>query len=448
MKATDIKRPLHQDVPEEILGKIQTATMFISGSAGELDWSMPILDLLLKENFNIRIIFLTRRARKSVEENSMLNDFICQKNNKVEVILSGSYLLEKIERCCYLSYRVFIKLKLSKQPIINKIYCLYEKILENLFMWFLPSSILHLGKEKQLFISEFPSLRRPRDKWIKQKFSKSIFFYCPHSPHIYTEELNRQYLEPDRVDLKKQFFLFLGHPGDYYNVNDGKELAAPDLEKVFIGHPKYSDNWLYKLKKTAQSFRAASVTRDKANILVLSRGFGSVFNEEAHNNLVDTTIKAINDQVPNYNLLVKKHPREVISHWDSIVKKYPSVQIVNGHILQLATKVDFVITFWGSGAMDCFSLGVPVIEYWDPNMHPKQQVPEGGAFTTIYRKLGIVLSANNEEELGKTISGLVSANYEIPSDGIHQFFGDVIARSNQWDKTIKKILLAHHLIEN
>ena len=77
--------------------KGQTAITFISGSAGELDWILPILDFLLNKGFKIKIIFLTRHARKSVEENRMLNDFICQENSKVEVILCGGYFFEKIE---------------------------------------------------------------------------------------------------------------------------------------------------------------------------------------------------------------------------------------------------------------------------------------------------------------------------------------------------------------
>ena len=120
---------------------------------------------------------------------------------------------------------------------------------------------------------------------------------------------------------------------------------------------------------------------------------------------------------------------------------------MNDHILQLATRVDFVISFWGSGAMDCFSLGVPVIEYWDPNKQSKDQVPEGDVYTTIYRKLGIVLSANNKQELIKKISGLINENYKLPQE-YHPFFTELISRSNKWDKTIEKILQTNNLINN
>ena len=191
-------------------------------------------------------------------------------------------------------------------------------------------------------------------------------------------------------------------------------------------NPKYSNSWLRNHKEKAKNFRSTSSTREKTNILVLSRGFGSYLDEESHKNLVETTIKAIHNHIPNYSLLVKKHPREITSHWDNILDDYSSVKVVNEHILQLATKVDFVVTFWGSGAMDCYSLGVPVIEYWDPNKYSKDQVPEGDAYTTIYRKLGIVLSANNEEELGRAISGLVSGNYKMPSDEPHSFYSELV----------------------
>ena len=45
--------------------------------------------------------------------------------------------------------------------------------------------------------------------------------------------------------------------------------------------------------------------------------------------------------------------------------------------MEIAKNVDFVISFWSSGAMDCNTLGVPVIEYFDPNKHSKQQISEG-----------------------------------------------------------------------
>ena len=79
-------------------GKTQTDITFLSGSAGELDWVLPILDFLLKKGFNLKIVFLTRHVLKSVETNRMLNDYIFQENRKIEVILRGGFFWEKIEQ--------------------------------------------------------------------------------------------------------------------------------------------------------------------------------------------------------------------------------------------------------------------------------------------------------------------------------------------------------------
>ena len=196
------------------LNKKKVAVVFISGSAGELDWILPILDYLLQKKFKIKIIFLSRHALKSVEENNMCNEFINSKNINIETISLGGYFFEKIERIGYLTYRGFLKLELSKIPFINSLFKLYFSFLKFLFITKLPTEITDFKDNKYLFFSEFPGLRRPRDKWIKEMFNNSVFFYSPHSPHIYVEDLDRQYEESFKKDFRKNAFLLLGHPGD------------------------------------------------------------------------------------------------------------------------------------------------------------------------------------------------------------------------------------------
>ena len=101
----------------------KTVITFLSGSAGELDWVLPILDYLSKKNFNINIVFLTRHARASVEKNSMLNNYISQKNIQLEIHLCGGYLVEKIERLGFLINLIFNNFRFynceSFAPILN-----------------------------------------------------------------------------------------------------------------------------------------------------------------------------------------------------------------------------------------------------------------------------------------------------------------------------------------
>jgi len=428
--------------------KTKTAIVFLSGSAGELDWILPILDYLLKKEFDLKILFLTKHVSDSVEANSMLNNYINQENSKIELIFLGSNLWEKLEQISYLLHRFFIKFNLKNKHIIGQICSLFEKVLETLYMSRLSLSIGNLKNNKNVIFSEYPSLRRPRDKWVMKQFNESIFFYCPHSPHIYTEDLERDYRQNEILDLDKRRFLLMGHPGDYFVVNDKRELASLSLEKVFIGHPKYSKQWLNNRKNESEAFRSSFVKRKKANILVVSRGHGSYINEDAQKYYIEATCQVIHEQVKNYNLFVKKHPREKHSYWDKILEYYPSIKIVEDHVLDIATKVDFAITFWSSAAMECANLGVPVVEFYDPNKHSKQQIFEGDSFTTIYRKLGLVYAANDKKKLIEVVAGLLKKDHSMQLDRAHHFYNDLMNRSNLWEEKIEEILFKNDLIKS
>ena len=420
--------------------------VFLSGSAGELDWMLPILDTLLKKGFLLKIVFLSKHCKQSVENNQMLFEFIHKDEEKIRVFFIGGYFIEKIEHLGYLTYRAYLRFELGKKSLLGFIYRVYEKVHELIFFNSLPNEILELKDNKNILFSEYPSLRRPRDKWLKRKFEKSIYFYCPHSPHIYAEELDRKYDENELNDFNKFNFLLLGHPADYFFINDGEELAKDSLEKLYIGHPKYSQEWLKELQNKSINFRSTLSHRASVNILVLSRGYGSYLDRESHKNLVQTTIENIHSSFSNYNLIVKKHPREVNSHWDNLTNDFPSIYIKDEHIMRLATEADFVISFWSSGAMDCFLLNVPVIEYFDPIKHPKQQVSEGNSYTTIYRKLKIVSSASNSNELKDKISDLVKSDYKISSNDQHPYYKALINRSDSWKEKFEKVLSSHGYI--
>ena len=425
----------------------KTGIVFLSGSAGELDWILPIIDDLLKKDFNFKIIFLTRHARLSVKGNQLLNDYI-QSNHQVEIFLCGGYFIEKMEHFAYLIHRASIKFKLSQKPLFQTIYSVLNKILQKFYLMQMPSQIFKFKDKKCLFFSEYPSLRRPRDLWFRQEFKQALFFYCPHSPHIYSEDLDAKHQITESINFKNRYFLLLGHPADYSFINDGMELASEDLEKVFIGHPKYSNTWLQEFKEKSQIFRSSFSKRSETNILIYSRGSGSYLDDQSHADLVKTAIAGIDSQIENYNLLVKKHPREKNSYWDIAASTNPRIKIIDDHVMKIGASVDFVITFWGSGAMDCYALGLPVIELFDPNKHPNQQVLHESGYTTIYRLLGIVLPANNLEELVKAISTLKSNNFSLPSLEIHPFYNELFSLSNDWNSKLEKILASHELINS
>ena len=417
----------------------KTAIAFLSGSAGELDWILPIIDRLSHRKVNIMIVFLTKHARLSVEANQMLSDYIFLQNKKIQVFFAYGYFSEKIEHLGYLIYRVYLKLKLNKSLLGRVFFNVIDKQFRSLFFINLPKSIKSLNEKKCLLFSEYPSLRRPRDRWLKNFFKKSLFFYCPHSPHVYADDLNELSNDAFDLDFSKKYFLLMGHPADFAAVNDNKELSNPNMEKLFIGHPKYSDEWLHNLRESTRKFRSTHHDRQKPNILVLSRGIGSYLDENSHKFLAEKTFNIIFKNFRKFKLIIKKHPREINSHWDKLKDKYDQIEVINDHILSLSTQADFVISFWSSGAMDCFLLGLPVIEFFDPNKNSKQQIFENNSFTTIYRKLGIVIPASSAAELDEAIKRLINNSFSH-TPMTHHFFKDIIMRSNKWSESFDQIL--------
>ena len=88
-----------------------------------------------------------------------------------------------IERIGYLAHRINIKLK---KPKVLSVFYIIEYACRKVFEINLPKHLLSNQGERTLIFSESPSLRRPRDKWIKEIFDQSIFFLLPAlSTHLY-----------------------------------------------------------------------------------------------------------------------------------------------------------------------------------------------------------------------------------------------------------------------
>lgn len=428
----------------------KNSIIFVSGSAGELDWNLPLLDYLLKENFNLNIIILSKHAYQSVKKNNKIHNFI--KKKEIKIFFKGGFLNEKINHLIYLLFRILVKIKRKNFFSIDHILKLFFIIFGNLFSKSLPKNILENKNNSYLFLSEFPSLRKPRDEWIKQNFKNSVFIYHPHSPHTHATNIDEKYSELKNINYSNNQFLLMGHPLDYKQFKKGiygKEISNPNLEKIFIGHPKYSNKWIEAIKRNSKFLQEEKSLSEIKNvkILILSRGYGSFFDKDYHIKLIETTSNIIKKLIPNCNVFIKKHPRETDSYWDIIVKKNNQFQITNEHMLDMALNVDFVVTFWTSGAIDCTLMGLPVIEYYDPSKYTKGQIKDNNLYTTIYRKLKIVYEANNEEELKKVISTLMKKNYRLSLSKKSLFFKDIIKRSNNWESEFKKVLLGSNLIK-
>ena len=121
-----MKKKLKKDKNEKVV------IALISGSVGELDWNLPILDFLIKENFILKIIFLKCAAYESLKKNILVSQFINKNKNNIKIFRNGGYFIEKIDHFIYIIYRILVKLKLDKLSLIKFLYdvAYADKILE------------------------------------------------------------------------------------------------------------------------------------------------------------------------------------------------------------------------------------------------------------------------------------------------------------------------------
>ena len=99
--------------------KNKKAVAFLSGSAGELDWILPILDHLSNLQFEIKIIYLTRHVKKSVNHNSLLRNYIIKPENKIEAFSTGGPVVEMIERIGLVNFLEGVGIDVDPNMVAN-----------------------------------------------------------------------------------------------------------------------------------------------------------------------------------------------------------------------------------------------------------------------------------------------------------------------------------------
>lgn len=415
--------------------------VLLYGSAGELDWMAPIISYLSGIGFEVTIIYRTRRVLRSVKENEFLRELLMADDLNVKQIETGGLFSEFLDRFSHKLFRAYVKIDFLRYPVIKYINITIDKLFKFRFFVKLPKSIRLFPKGRHIIISEFPSVKRPESVWLSRGLSNSLFLYCPHSPHIYSEHLD---VESDIVEGDLSLgsrFLLLGDPSDASVLQQSYDFGG--LQYCFLGHPKYSKQWLHEFYAASTEYRLNNQGSEKTKILVISRGGGSYLSESAHRALVKDVFDVVNETFPLFELIVKKHPREISSYWDVLAVDNDSITISNRHVLQLASEVDFAISFWSSAAMDCYAIEVPVVEFFDPNEWQKQQIPKGEGYTTIYRELGLVRPANNKAELAVQLRDLVDSNFSEVLTEPHPRYQKLVDRSSNWRSKLDTLLAGH-----
>ena len=215
---------------------------FLSGSAGELDWVLPILDDLSLKGFTNHICCLTPAVHDSINKNKLLREYINTLPKKIFVHECFSSSFKIFDRLVYYFHRITVKLGLRKFFFIKQVISAIDLGLTNYFLQRMPNNIYLARHSTNLIFTEFPTIHRPLDIWLKKSFENSLFFYIPHSPHFYSENINDVFSADPDIDYSRKSFLLLGHPLDYLYLE--KLYDFSDLETIFLGHPKYSKKWL------------------------------------------------------------------------------------------------------------------------------------------------------------------------------------------------------------
>jgi hypothetical protein len=417
--------------------------VFLNSSAGELDWILPIIEYLLNNNFNIEIIYRTESANKSVRSNALLSRYL-ESHTQIKHFQLG-WVVKTISLLGFYLYR--IKPTLGNSKIFNYCFNILDKALNSVYARNLSKSVTNdTLNDQYLIFSEIPNLKKSLGNqriWMERSFKKSIFFYCPHSPKIYSTELESVYPCDNNIIPKSSSYILLGGADDLKTFERSAYYELSRVVPVYTGHPKYSDKWISYINETPHVSNFNN-SNNVVKILVISKGAGSSLTQSQQKSLVSSTVKVIHESFSNYQLIIKKHPRESESYWDIIARQYPSISFTEEAISKVVCKVDFSVVFWSTAIVDCYILGTPAIEFFiSPNKLTGTDHPEQPG--DLFKKFGLGLFALNEDDFRLAVDRITNQDYKVSLEAMHPFFQNFVKRANKWEIYFEKILNSNNI---
>jgi hypothetical protein len=412
--------------------------VLIDGHAGDLDWIIPVIKYLIDKNLYIEIVYLTKAAKVSVKNNFFLSDYL-DRYPQIKCFEVG-WVLRKIRDINFILHRIRLK---TKNKILD--YCL-NIICNTLTIIYVRIAIVRDNADKEnLIFSGHIELKKSRNfrPNLERVFQNSIFFYYPNTSGIYTSKLEADCIN-NKVRHKCRSYAMFGSPCDFEVLKKSVNHDVEGVVPMYTGHPKYSDKWISSFKKNSY-VSSMEDRKKKVKILIISRIPGAYLDKEVCESLANTTMKVVHEKFSNYQVIVKKHPREFNSYWSTLAEQYPSIVFSEDSVSQAANKVDFSIAFFSTASMDCFIMGTPVIEFLNPKDLKIVDTYTNHKIGTQARALKVVLPANNESELRIAIDKIVSKSYKASLESSHLLFQNVVKQSNQWDVDFNFYLNANNI---
>ena len=401
---------------------MRTTEIIISGSAGELDWILPVAKELKDSGNRVSISFLKESAKHSFENNATLKKITLKNFSITKKVL--------VEDC-----------NLAKWQLLTRVYGILFRNLHHLFHRYLDKFFALLSgclfpRVKKLFkkkpssiMVEFPSDTRLLGAILRGNNQKTIYF--PHSPHLYYQD-NLSLSEFQVVDKHNQSssnretYLF-GSEDDIQALMSSGWRPVRRSKLIITGHPKYSTKWIKYFKHSLNNDESV----EKLKIGVLSRGVGNFLSQDEHERLVKATHGAITKILTDFDVQVKLHPREVIGKntvWKDFLTE--GFRLSDDHVYMMFSQVDFVIIMFSSAAIDAAVWDVPAIEMYDPEISPALQLKRDGEYRTIYEIFGLVERAKNEKDLKAKISQILSkGKFDLKRS---KNFESMVNKSENW----------------
>ena len=423
--------------------------VFLSDSAGELEWIFPIIKYLLDNHSNISLVYGRESVKTSIANNATLSNFVNQ-SSKIKQY-NPSWILNKIYHIGIHIHR-YTSLNPNKFKPLNYYLQVIKKLLGTIYMRSVCYNTLQNNiMGRYIIFSQHSNLKHLSilRSWMEDNFINSIFIYHPHSPSLYSSNMEHDYIDDYDKSRENHIYAIFGNPGDFDALNEDCRYDVSEVTPVFTGHPKYSDTWISTYRDTS----VVDSLKDRDNvvkILIISHNNTSplVCTEKQHKSIVNSTIEAIHESIANFQIIVKEHPRVRRSYWNDIEEKKSSVTFTRRSVLEMACEVDFAISLFSSGPMDCFVVGTPVIEFTDPESLKLNVINSANEASTKCRNLGIVLPANDKYELKNAINMILNQDYTVSLGDAHVLFQKIVHRSNKWNMYFEKILDANNIFFN
>ena len=355
----------------------------VSHSLGEIDILLPIFfEQQNSGQHQIKIIFTIKKIYKQFCSNKFyiycfkylkIKSAYCQMLNKFDHDLNKNRSYDRLNK--YYNYLLQLRFIFLNLDIFTYDYFMHE--------------------------SSDQKTSTKIIKIIATMFKKKILVY--HHGHSFNQP--NPYLTSQNKKVNEKYLVFLLFT--CHNQRWAKSLGYNN--NLIIGFPKFYKNWVNFVKKYA-----LKNILEKKYVIIYSRNFPHEYymGKTQYNFLINSSYKAIRDQLPNIKIYIKPHPREDIKKLNLIIKqkKFKSTFVSNEHSAVLANNAFFTISFFCSSIMDGLAQNIPSVEFYVESERFREMEPTG----SMYKELGIH-SASTKKDLSNFIEKVIDKSYKFPS---------------------------------